>query len=76
MMPKSTAPSEMRLAGVPVATIPAKAASKARGMLMAVTSDARVLPRKSQSTMATSTMPTIRFSSTVWVVSCVRVNRS
>ena len=57
-MPKSTAPSEMRFAGVPVATRPQNAMSSASGMLSAVMSAAARVPRKSRSTMDTSTMPT------------------
>ena len=75
-IPKSTAPSEIRLAGVPVATMPMKATISASGMLSAVMSAARPWPRNSQSTSATSTMPTSRFSSTVWVVSFTSVARS
>ncbi len=75
-MPKSTAPSEIRLAGVPVATMPMKAISSASGMLIAVMRAARACPRKSQSTSVTSTMPTSRFSSTVCVVSSTRCARS
>ena len=61
-MPKSTAPSEIRLAGVPVATMPMNAISSASGMLMAVISAARVWPRNTHSTRVTSSMPTSRFS--------------
>ena len=76
MMPKSTAPSEMRFAGVPVNTMPANAASSASGTLSAAMSAARPSPRNSQSISATSAMPTSRFSTTVCVVSLVRVPRS
>ena len=41
-MPKSTAPSEIRLAGVPVDTMPMNAIMSATGMLMAVITAARV----------------------------------
>ncbi len=47
-MPKSTAPSEIRLAGVSVPTRPQNAMSSASGMLSAVISAARVCPRKSE----------------------------
>jgi hypothetical protein len=50
-MPKSTAPREIRLAAVPLATMPVKAKSSASGMLIAVMSAARTLPRNSHSTM-------------------------
>ena len=72
-MPKSTAPSEIRFAGVPVATMPMNAMSSASGMLSAVMSAARAWPRKRKSTSVTSTMPTSRFSSTVCVVSFTSV---
>ncbi len=75
-IPKSTAPSEIRLAGVPVATIPTNAAISASGMLSAVMSAARPCPRNIQSTTATSTIPMSRFSSTVCVVSFTSVARS
>ena len=75
-IPKSTAPSEIRLAGVPVVTIPMNATMSASGMLIAVMSAAFACPRKSQSTSATSTMPMTRFSRTVWVVSFTSVARS
>jgi len=76
MMPKSTAPSEMRFAGVPVNTIPQKAAISARGMLTAATAAARACPRNTQRTTVTRTMPTRRFSSTVPVVSFTSFARS
>ena len=76
MIPKSTAPSEMRFAGVPVKTIPQKAAISASGMFTAATIAARAWPRKTQSTSVTSSMPTSRFSSTVWVVICTSRSRS
>ena len=56
-MPKSTAPREMRLALVPVPTRPQKAQSSASGMLRAVMSAARQLPRKRSSVSDTRTMP-------------------
>ncbi len=40
-IPKSTAPSEIRLAGVPVPTMPMKAIMSASGMLSAVMMAAR-----------------------------------
>ncbi len=75
-MPKSTAPSEMRLALVPVPTSPQNAQSSASGMLSAVISAARQLPRKSSRVSATRTMPTVRFSSTVCMVTPTRSPRS
>ncbi len=41
MMPKSTAPREMRFAGVPVAIIPQNAARSASGMFTAASTAAR-----------------------------------
>ncbi len=76
MIPKSTAPSEIRLAGVPVKTIPQNAAINASGMLTAATAAARAWPRKIQSTSVTSAIPTIRFSITVWVVRVTSRSRS
>ena len=75
-MPKSTAPSEIRFAGVPVATIPMKAPSSASGMLRAVISAARACPRNRYSTTVTSPRPISRFSRTVWVVTATRRERS
>ncbi len=75
-MPKSTAPIEIRFAGVPVATMPQNAASSASGMFSAVISAARQLPRNKRRMMVTSPMPTSTFSSTVCVVSATRLPRS
>ena len=74
-MPKSSAPSEMRFAGVSVSFMPAKAMSSAMGMLMAVISAARPLPRNRKSTTVTSSMPSRALCSTVCVVSRVSVPR-
>ncbi len=60
MIPKSTAPSEMRLAGVAVSTMKRKATSSASGMLRAVMRAARRLPRNKSSTTTTSSMPSKR----------------
>ena len=76
MIPKSTAPREIRFAGVPVKTIPQNAAINASGMFTAATAAARAWPRNSQSTSVTSSMPTNRFSITVWVVSFTSRSRS
>ena len=76
MMPKSTAPSEMRFAGVPVAIIPQNAASRASGMFTAASTAARAWPRNTQRTSVTSTMPTSRFSITVRVVRWTSFSRS
>ena len=50
-IPKSTAPSEMRFAGVCVSTIPMNAMRSAIGMLIAVMSAARDCPRNRKRTM-------------------------
>ena len=75
-MPKSTAPSEIRLAEVPVSTMPMNDASRASGMLAAVTRAARACPRNSSSTAVTRAMPSSTFSVTVWVVIATRSPRS
>ncbi len=75
-IPKSTAPIEMRFVEMPVVTSPMNATRSAMGMLIAVMSAARVWPRKTKSTTATSPMPSSRFSSTVCVVSFTRLPRS
>jgi len=76
MIPKSTAPSEIRFAGVCVTTMPVNEQSSASGMLIAATQAARASPRNSQSTRLTRSIPSTRFSSTVSVVSLVRLPRS
>ncbi len=76
MMPKSTAPREMRFAGVPVAIIPQNAARSASGMFTAAITAARACPRNTHRTSVTSSMPTSRFSITVCVVTCTRRSRS
>ncbi len=75
-MPKSTAPSEIRFAGVRVATSPMNAMSSARGMLMAVMIAARACPRKMKRIAVTRLIPTSRFSITVCVVIFTRFPRS
>ena len=72
-MPKSTAPSEIRFAAVPVDTMPRNAINSASGNIKAVIRAARRLPRKSRSTIITSPMPTRRFSMTVCVVTSTRL---
>ena len=75
MMPKSTAPRDIRLADTPRAFIRMKANSRANGMTVATIRAALQLERKITSTAVTSSAPTIRFSATVDTVcrtSCVR----
>src|SRR6202023_199484 len=57
-------------------TIPQNAAISASGMFTAATAAARAWPRNSQSTSVTSSMPTRRFSMTVWVVIFIRRSRA
>ncbi len=76
MIPKSTAPSEIRFAGVPVKTIPQNAAISASGMFTAATAAALAWPRNSQRTSVTSTIPAMRFSITVRVVIFTSRSRS
>ncbi len=65
MMPKSIAPSESRLAGMPIQVRPRKVASSASGMVTATMKAARMLPRKSQRTKETSSAPSSRLVKTV-----------
>ena len=73
--PKSTAPSEIRLADTPIACIRMKANSSDSGMIAATMMAARRLRRKTSRIAVTSTAPTSRFSptvATVWPMSSVR----
>ncbi len=75
MMPKSTAPSEIRLAGMPRASSMMKANSSDSGITVATISAARQLPRNTTRIAITSAAPTSRFSPTVrtvWPISSVR----
>ena len=65
MMPKSIAPSDSRLAGMPLMDRPMKVASNESGMMSATMAAARKLPRKTNNTTATSTAPSTRFLNTV-----------
>ena len=76
MIPKSTAPSEIRLADTPRTCIRMKANSRASGITVATTSAARQLDRKTTSTATTSIAPTSRFSATVATVWCTSWVRS
>ncbi len=75
MMPKSTAPSEIRLADTPLKCISAKATSSASGITLATISAAPQLRKKSTRIATTSTAPISMFSvtvCTVWAISSVR----
>ena len=75
MMPKSTAPSEIRFADTPRACIRMNANSSASGITLATMMAARQLVRNTISTPMTSAAPTARFSATVdtvWWTSFVR----
>ncbi|OAV74270.1 hypothetical protein Barb7_02247 [Bacteroidales bacterium Barb7] len=64
-MPKSTAPSESRLAGISVRYIRMKATSSDRGMVTATSSAPRQLPRKIIRMATTSIIPKNRVWETV-----------
>ncbi len=66
MMPKSSAPRLSRFAGMPVKCMQMKANSSESGIVTAVSSAARTLPRNRNSTATTMTSP----SSSVWVTVC------
>ncbi len=73
-MPKSTAPSEIRLAGVPVRDHADEGdQQRQRDVERGDQRGARVCRGRASSTSVTSSMPTSRFSSTVWVVSFTRL---
>src|SRR6266508_42822 len=75
-IPKSIAPSESRLAGIPARYIQMKAKSSESGMVSAVSSAARALPRKSNSTPITITNPSTSVRETVLSVLLTRSARS
>ncbi len=76
MIPKSTAPSDIRLAGVPPTCIRINAPHSASGIFIAAIIAADKLPRKNTSTRNTSAIPIVRFSITVRSVVCTRSVRS
>ena len=76
MMPKSMAPSDSRLAGMPRQVSPMNVASKESGIISATMKAARMLPRKSSSTKVTSPAPSARFSNTVVSVVLISQVRS
>ena len=65
MMPKSIAPRESRLAGMPRHVRPMNVASSDSGIISATMNAARRLPRNSSSTNVTSIAPSARFLKTV-----------
>ncbi len=68
MMPKSIAPSDSRLAGIPIQVSPRKVPSSDNGIISATIVAARMLPRKISSTSATSIAPSTRLVNTVFKV--------
>ena len=66
MMPKSSAPRLSRFAGIPLKCMQMNANSSDSGIVMAVSSAARTLPRNRNSTARTMISP----SSSVWVTVC------
>lgn len=65
MMPKSMAPSDRRLAGIPMTDKPRNVPSKASGMMAATMAAARRFFRNRYSTTVTSSAPSIRLVNTV-----------
>ena len=72
IIPKSIAPSDMRLADTPRASIRMNAKRSDRGITVATMSEAFQLRRKIISTPITSSAPTVRFSITVFTVCSIR----
>ncbi len=66
-MPKSIAPSESRLAAIPISCIPRAAKSIAMGMVAATSRPARRLPSKRNRTAMTSRAPAVKLCLTVWI---------
>ena len=75
-MPKSSAPSDSRLAGMPFRFRQVAANSSENGMVSATMSAPRTLPRNRNRMITTRMMPSVRLCSTVWVVKCTRSLRS
>ena len=76
MMPKSTAPNEMRLAETPKEFIKMKAKSRDKGITVATTNAASQLDKKITSTAKTSKAPKIKLCTTVLTVSVTSSVRS
>ena len=64
-IPKSSAPSESRFAGMWLTLSQMEANSRENGMVSATISAARILPRNNNRTMVTSTIPSPRLCITV-----------
>ena len=75
-MPKSSAPSESRLAGMPFRFRQVAANSRENGMVSATMIAPRTLPRNRNRMITTRMMPSVRLCSTVCVVKCTRSLRS
>ena len=71
-MPKSSAPSESRLAGMCFRSRQIEANNKEKGMVSATMIAPRTLPRKRKRIITTRMIPSVRLCSTVWVVKCSR----
>ncbi|MNS90619.1 hypothetical protein D3C72_1246760 [compost metagenome] len=76
MMPKSIAPSDSRLAGMPTQVRPMKVESSASGITSATMAAARTLARNRYSTAITSSAPSTRLPNTVCRVLSISVERS
>ncbi|MNT13046.1 hypothetical protein D3C72_1480010 [compost metagenome] len=76
MMPKSMAPIEMRLAGMPSQCRPMKATSSDSGITVATMMEPRRLRSTSHRTLTISTAPNSRLCCTVASVWPTRVERS
>ena len=75
-MPKSSAPSESRLAGMWLRSRQMEANSSAKGMVSATMMAPRTLPRKRKRMIETRIMPSVRLCSTVSTVYFTRSERS
>ena len=75
-MPKSSAPSESRLAGMCFRSRQMAANSSEKGMVSATMSAPRTLPRKRNRMIDDQEIPSVRLCSTVCVVKCSRSLRS
>ena len=76
MIPKSMAPSEMRFADSPTATIIKNVNRRAKGTVKATIRAARIFPRKTNRIRNTRIMPPARISRTVLIVTWIRSVRS
>ncbi|MNN19333.1 hypothetical protein D3C81_1325720 [compost metagenome] len=76
MIPKSIAPNDSRLAGMPTQVSPMKVDISASGMISATMAAARTLARNRYSTAITSSAPSTRLPNTVCSVLSISVERS